>query len=259
MARRRSGTKRYPARRGYPSRRPLHGYPARRSRSRTRARRRVLGVAAGLSAGAAGLDWVVHQALAHGAAAESVLVAVLLLGVVVAVGCWLRRAARARAARERVLRLLEEDAQREMVRQRRLRDLSAYQAMNAKEFEEALAALCVRDGCTQVRVVGGSGDLGADVIAQTRHGRIVVQAKRYGPKTKVGSRDVQIVNGTYREHGAHKAVIVTTSRFTKAAQEFAARVGIVLVDRDGLAAWAGQIGPPPWQPPGQAPLPAPRV
>ncbi|MFD0366054.1 restriction endonuclease [Nocardia sp. GCM10030253] len=65
-------------------------------------------------------------------------------------------------------------------------------ALSPSEFEEALAALCRRDGCTDVKVVGGSGDLGADVIARTPDGRrIVLQAKRYRNGRTVGSQDVQ--------------------------------------------------------------------
>ncbi|MFE9328503.1 restriction endonuclease [Nocardia sp. NPDC052278] len=47
-------------------------------------------------------------------------------------------------------------------------------SLSPSEFEEALAALCRRDGCTGVRVVGGSGDLGADVIARAPDGRRIV-------------------------------------------------------------------------------------
>ncbi|WP_416382617.1 restriction endonuclease [Nocardia beijingensis] len=62
----------------------------------------------------------------------------------------------------------------------------------ASEFEEALAALCRRDGCTDVQVVGGSGDLGTDVVARAPDGpRIVLQAKLYRNEGTVGSQDVQ--------------------------------------------------------------------
>ncbi|MEU3278501.1 restriction endonuclease [Streptomyces antibioticus] len=38
-------------------------------------------------------------------------------------------------------------------------------ALDPEEFERAIADLCARDGCTDVEVVGGAGDLGADVTA----------------------------------------------------------------------------------------------
>jgi restriction system protein len=80
---------------------------------------------------------------------------------------------------------------------------------------------------------------------------MVIQAKRYGLKTRVGNDAVQMVNGTYRDaHGADLAAIVTTSGFTKQAREFAERVGIRMFDRDGLSGWASRTGPAPWEPVG---------
>jgi len=127
-------------------------------------------------------------------------------------------------------------------------EIAPYHHMNAREFEHALAFLCERDGCRDVRVVGGAGDLAADVIATVPDGRrIVIQAKRYGPNTTVGSGDVQKVNGTYRDfHHAQLAAIVTTSRFTKPALTAADRVGIRLFDQHALAGWASRTGPAPW-------------
>jgi restriction system protein len=57
--------------------------------------------------------------------------------------------------------------------------IESYYAMTAREFEEALAWLCRRDGCPEAYVTGKAGDLGADVKAVTPDGRIlVIQAKR---------------------------------------------------------------------------------
>jgi restriction system protein len=126
--------------------------------------------------------------------------------------------------------------------------VAPYHHMNPREFEHALAFLCSRDGCRDVRVVGGAGDLGADVIATVPDGRrIVIQAKRYAPTNTVGSREVQTVNGTYRDaHHAHLAAIVTTSRFTKPALDFARQVGIRTFDANALAGWVSRTGPAPW-------------
>lgn len=120
--------------------------------------------------------------------------------------------------------------------------------MDAREFEEAVAELCRRDGCTDVRVVGGAGDLGADVIATTPVGyRMVVQCKRYAPGRRVGSPEVQRVGGTYQVvHRAELAVVVTTADFTPAAVDYAAAAGIRLVDGDELAAWGAEKVLPPW-------------
>lgn len=57
--------------------------------------------------------------------------------------------ARAKAARQRVL-----DAQ-----------VASTDGMTGKEFEQLVAPLFERDGYTNVRIPGGSGDLGADVMS----------------------------------------------------------------------------------------------
>ncbi|MER6449229.1 restriction endonuclease [Streptomyces venezuelae] len=121
-------------------------------------------------------------------------------------------------------------------------------AVDADGFEHTIAALCARDGCHQVEVVGGAGDLGADVIAVTADGlRVVVQCKHYGEGNRVGSQDLQRFGGTcFVIHEADVAVVVTTSSFTAPAAEYAAACGIVCVDADDLAAWTESRMPPPW-------------
>ncbi|MEU3525865.1 restriction endonuclease [Streptomyces sp. NPDC038707] len=129
-------------------------------------------------------------------------------------------------------------------------DVPAYDfdALDADEFEQAVAGLCERDGCTAVEVVGGAGDLGADVLAVAPDGRrVVVQCKRYGDGNRVGSQDLQRFGGTcYTVHEADVAVLVTTSDFTAPAVEYAAQCGIVCVDRTALRAWHEGTGPAPW-------------
>ncbi|MFE9399185.1 restriction endonuclease [Streptomyces flavidovirens] len=124
-----------------------------------------------------------------------------------------------------------------------------YAAMEPADFEQAIAALCERDGCREVRVVGGAGDLGADVVATTADGRrIVIQCKRYGPTNKVGSQDVQRFGGTcFAVHEAHVAAVVTTGEFTQPAAEYAEQCGILCVDHAGLVAWTDGTGPAPWE------------
>ncbi|WP_095046572.1 restriction endonuclease [Streptomyces sp. WM6386] len=136
------------------------------------------------------------------------------------------------------------------VRTLRSTEVVRYHAMGPREFEHAVAFLCERDGCLGVRVVGGAGDLGADVVADAPDGRrVVIQCKRYGPTTKVGSPDLQRFGGTcYSVHGAQVAAVVTTSVFTKPAAQYASGTGIRLFDESALAAWATRTGPPPWGP-----------
>ncbi|MDX3799344.1 restriction endonuclease, partial [Streptomyces sp. AK04-3B] len=124
-----------------------------------------------------------------------------------------------------------------------------YEALDPDEFEQAIADLCLRDGCRDVEVVGGAGDLGADVVATTPDGRlVVVQCKRYCDANRVGSQDMQRFGGTcYTVHGADVAVVVTTSDFTGPALEYAGQCGIVCMDGRELLRWQEGVGPRPWE------------
>lgn len=125
--------------------------------------------------------------------------------------------------------------------------LAAYQQASPDQFEQQTAALCRRDGCRNVTVVGGAGDLAADVLATIPDGRrILIQCKRYRPGNLVGSDHVQRVNGTYRDiHRCQIAAIVTTSGYTRDATALARRVGIRLYGGGELETWA-RGGRPPW-------------
>ncbi|MFJ9037460.1 restriction endonuclease [Streptomyces sp. NPDC102406] len=134
------------------------------------------------------------------------------------------------------------------IRELQSTEITRYHVMTSRQFEEAVAYLCQRDGCRDARVVGGAGDLGADVIATAPDGRrIVIQCKRYGPTTKVGSPDLQRFGGTcFTVHGAHVAAVVTTNVFTAPAANYAVQHGIRLFNEQALAAWATRTGPAPW-------------
>ncbi|TGB06550.1 restriction endonuclease [Streptomyces sp. MZ04] len=132
---------------------------------------------------------------------------------------------------------------------RRQRMAANLQRLGPAEFEHFIADLCRRDGCRSVRVVGGANDHAADVLYVDPRGRRgLIQAKRYKHGNNVGNEHVQMVNGTYRDaHGCTHASIVTTSRFTAAARQFADHVGIALVDETRLNAWiGGQRAAAPW-------------
>ncbi|MEU9644294.1 restriction endonuclease [Streptomyces sp. NPDC048188] len=128
----------------------------------------------------------------------------------------------------------------------------AHEELTPDEFEEAIADLCRRDGCAEVEVVGGAGDLGADVLAVAPDGRrIVIQCKRYSEDNKVGSQDLQRFGGTcYTVHEADVAILVTSAGFTAPAADYAERCGIICVDGEQLRDWCEAGGPAPWEPPG---------
>lgn len=90
------------------------------------------------------------------------------------------------------------------------------------------------------KAIGRSGDDGIDgVIDQDTLGldRIYIQAKRYRTESSIGSGAIRDFFGSLDMHKATKGLFVTTSSFSKAAQETAEKLGkrIVLIDGVQLA------------------------
>ncbi|MFJ9048804.1 restriction endonuclease [Streptomyces bacillaris] len=196
--------------------------------------------------------------------------AVLVIGLLLAAALLvLRRRRRARRVAEAVTEaaygivdagIAELDAAEEARAQARpappeAADPVDYAELDPYAFEEAVAELCRRDGCADAEVVGGAGDLGADVLATTPDGRrLVVQCKRYGPGNRAGSQDLQRFGGTcYAVHGADLALVVSTGGFTEPALEYAEQCGILCYGPEELAAWSEGGAPPPWDATEEAP------
>lgn len=107
-------------------------------------------------------------------------------------------------------------------------------------FEHIVLDLLLRMGYGGSRedaaqVVGKSGDEGIDgIIKEDRLGLdvIYVQAKRW--KNSVGSPEIQGFIGALQLKGAHKGIFITTSTFTQAAHDVAAKVGNRIVLINGL-------------------------
>ncbi|MGY6026885.1 restriction endonuclease [Streptomyces spinosirectus] len=118
------------------------------------------------------------------------------------------------------------------------RTLTVIDAMSGTEFEDVVAELCRRDGCTQVRRVGGSGDNGADVLGQLPDGRtMVIQCKRYAPHRTIASREVRDLLGAKVHFAADVAIFVATTRFSPQAEAFAVEHHILTLHRDFFGLW----------------------
>ncbi|WP_405791394.1 restriction endonuclease [Streptomyces sp. NBC_00029] len=118
------------------------------------------------------------------------------------------------------------------------RRLSEVDLMDGTQFEDFVADLCRRDGCTEVRRVGGRGDDGADVRGRLPDGRtMVIQCKRYNPKRKISNGEVRDLLGSQVHFKAEVAVFVTTSYFSGPAERCAVQNGVVAVHRDHLGLW----------------------
>ncbi len=118
------------------------------------------------------------------------------------------------------------------------RTLTEVDAMSGGEFEDFVVDLCRRDGCTEVRRVGGSHDDGADVLGRLPDGRsMVIQCKRYSPKSRIPSHEVRDLLGSRVHFRADVAIFVTTTYFTGPSERTAVQNGVIAVHRDHLGLW----------------------
>jgi restriction system protein len=111
-------------------------------------------------------------------------------------------------------------------------------------FERLVVELLVKMGYGGSRsdagkALGRSGDGGIDgIIKEDRLGLdvIYIQAKRWG-ENSVGRPDIQQFAGALQGQRASKGIFITTSRYTREAQEYVAQIGskIVLIDGEQLA------------------------
>ncbi len=107
-----------------------------------------------------------------------------------------------------------------------------FSAMTDRQFEEEVAAIFGRRGY-RTEVTPKTGDFGADVLMWDRAGtKWAVQVKQYS--NPVGRPTVQAMRGVAQDFRAEKAMVVTLSRFTKGAIEYAESQGIRLVEGDEL-------------------------
>ncbi|MDK1475469.1 restriction endonuclease [Streptomyces sp. 549] len=161
----------------------------------------------------------------------SYLAAAVLLAGAAAGGWWLWRT-------DRVLRVRDRHWRHEDAVEAGHRTLTEVDLMTGTEFEDLVASLCRRDGCTEVRRVGGSHDNGADVLGRLPDGRtMVIQCKRYAPTSTIASREVRDLLGAKVHFRADLAVFATTTRFSRPSEAFALEHGILAIHRDHLGLW----------------------
>jgi|CXWL01.1.fsa_nt_gi restriction system protein len=112
------------------------------------------------------------------------------------------------------------------------RTLAELLSLTPAEFEIAVARMLPSLGYRQVSVVGGPGDLAADIICNDRQGGlVVVQCKRKLPGQRVGSSEMQKFIGMISvHHEADAGIFVTTSEFTQPAIALAEQHEILLLD-----------------------------
>ena len=110
-------------------------------------------------------------------------------------------------------------------------ELEFIDVMEGYVFEQFLKTLFFYLGYDAI-VTKRSGDYGADLVLKKDGKKFVVQAKRYSKN--VGSKAVQEIVVAKNHYGAHEAIVVTNSFFTKQAEEIADENGVILIDRNEL-------------------------
>ncbi|MFC6965102.1 restriction endonuclease [Halocatena marina] len=111
--------------------------------------------------------------------------------------------------------------------------------MDAYAFELFIGDLWERRGWT-TSVSQASNDAGIDVVATKNdpfNQKCVIQVKRYGPTTTVGSPDIQqYASLKQQDSETDTVIVVTTNRFTSQARDRAAELNVKLINGEKLIA-----------------------
>lgn len=110
---------------------------------------------------------------------------------------------------------------------------SRFEKMNPFHFEKFIGEL-FNDIGYQTEVTKATGDFGADVLLVKDNIKTAVQVKRYSRENLVGVGEINQIIGGREYYRCDKAIIVTTSTFTKAAKKIAERTLVELWDWDKL-------------------------
>jgi restriction system protein len=146
--------------------------------------------------------------------------------------------------RRKIDHLLANDPKRQLDRLRRRinRVIDRYQpaespddfddVMTGREFELYCREILQEAGWHAV-LTPGSGDQGADIIAEKDGRRVVIQCKFYSGT--VGNKAVQEAYAAAAFQDAHYSVVVTNSVFTKSAHQLAHKNGVLLMHHADLS------------------------
>ena len=116
--------------------------------------------------------------------------------------------------------------------------LTQLRRMDPDDFEEFVAELWRNRGW-DAEVTSGSADKGIDIVATKQDTfekrRHLIQVKRHGENTKVGSEDMQKYSGLYqRNEQVDSVIIVTSNQFTPEAKDVAKNREMSTVNADEL-------------------------
>lgn len=104
-------------------------------------------------------------------------------------------------------------------------------SMGPIEYEVFCAQILDRAGWS-TQMTQASGDQGADVIARKNEFSVVIQCKQY--TGNVGNAAIQAVFAAKQYYQCNTAAVVTTSAFTRSAEQLAMSTGVLLLHHDDL-------------------------
>ncbi len=104
-----------------------------------------------------------------------------------------------------------------------------FDRLEGHEFEYYCADLLKRKGYTEVEVTRGSGDFGADILAQKEGITFAIQCKCY--TSLVGVKAVQEALAGREYYDCMVGAVLTNQYFTAPAVEAAGKLKILLWDR----------------------------
>jgi hypothetical protein len=102
---------------------------------------------------------------------------------------------------------------------------------DGNDFEHWVAAQLSKHGWTAT-VTQASGDDGVDIVAIKNSVRVAVQCKRYAGS--VGNKAVQEVYTGMKHMQLDHAVVISTGKYTKAAQDLARTTGVFLLSEHDI-------------------------
>ena len=102
--------------------------------------------------------------------------------------------------------------------------------MEGHDFEYYCADLLKKDGFTNVEVTRGSGDYGVDILAERDGISYAFQCKCYDKP--IGVKAVQEVYAGRDYYDRMVGVVITNQYYTQPAIDLAAKLKIILWDRD---------------------------
>jgi len=100
--------------------------------------------------------------------------------------------------------------------------------LSGGEFEQYIALVLCDNGFKRVQVTKGSGDQGADVLAERNGVSYAIQCKNY--EGAVGNFAVQEAYAAAQFYRCDRAAVICPGEFTRGAKELAEATGVTLWD-----------------------------